>query len=372
MHSPIDTHAPTLPALGWRRWQAFTVRIALGGAIALLLIMAFLRLVDLPSVYRRLQHLNIGLALLCGLVFLSAYAVRALRWRWFLKPYHVSVPRAVAIYQVAIFINWLLPVRGGELAKSLLLRRLQAIPVSRSLPTVTVDKAMDLVPAVALLILLPFAQIHLSRLLWLLLLSALACLGLGIGVLALASWRRHTALALLARLTVRLPDRLRQPIQPFLVQFIDALLALVARPRLLLITTAYTAVAVCLDALFCLLAFRAVGADVTFPVALYGYTFYNLAFILPTPPGQIGSNELIGLLVFSGLFGMNRSAVAASFLFAHPWTALLMTGSGLLSLAAMGLTLRTAFTLTHDPSPLGSDDGEASMEGAPPAGMSVL
>jgi uncharacterized membrane protein YbhN (UPF0104 family) len=75
-----------------------------------------------------------------------------------------------------------------------------------------------------------------------------------------------------------------------------------------------------------------VGANVAFPVVLYGYAFYNLAYMLPTPPGQIGSNELIGLLVFSALLHMSRPAVAAMFLLSHPWTALLTAGSGLLSL----------------------------------------
>jgi uncharacterized membrane protein YbhN (UPF0104 family) len=117
---------------------------------------------------------------------------------------------------------------------------------------------------------------------------------------------------------------------------------------LLLVACAYTVVAVSLDALFCWLAFRAVGVAVAVPVVLYGYTFYNLAFILPTPPGQVGSNELIGLLIFSGAFGVGRSGVGAMFLFSHPWTAILMTSSGLLCLSAMGLSLRSTFRLVQD------------------------
>jgi uncharacterized membrane protein YbhN (UPF0104 family) len=105
---------------------------------------------------------------------------------------------------------------------------------------------------------------------------------------------------------------------------------------------ALTAVAVCLDALFCLLAFRAVGVHLSPQVALYGYTLFNLAFILPTPPGHIGSNEVVGLLIFAGVFGIGRSQVAAMFLFAHPWTAILITTSGLVCLSRLGLRFRTA------------------------------
>jgi hypothetical protein len=73
-----------------------------------------------------------------------------------------------------------------------------------------------------------------------------------------------------------------------------------------------------------------------------------MAFVLPTPPGQIGSNELIGLLIFSGMFGVNRAGVGAMFLFSHPWTAILMAASGLICLGAMGLTLRSTLRLARD------------------------
>jgi uncharacterized membrane protein YbhN (UPF0104 family) len=95
------------------------------------------------------------------------------------------------------------------------------------------------------------------------------------------------------------------------------------------------------------LAFRAVGVNASAPTVLYGYTFFNLAFILPTPPGQVGSNEVIGLLIFSGLFGLSRQGVGAMFLFSHPWTAVLMVVSGLVCLSAMGLSLRGALCLAR-------------------------
>ena len=122
----------------------------------------------------------------------------------------------------------------------------------------------------------------------------------------------------------------------------------IRRPRILLIAAGYTVLALTLDALFCLLAFWAVGVNVPLLVVLYGYTLFNLSFILPSPPGQIGSNELIGLLIFSGIFRVDRAGVGAMFLFSHPWTGLLMTCSGMACLSAMSLTLRGTFRLARD------------------------
>ncbi|HYZ28998.1 MAG TPA: lysylphosphatidylglycerol synthase transmembrane domain-containing protein [Thermoleophilaceae bacterium] len=319
----------------------------MGLCAAGLLVLVFLQLVNFSAVANRLQHLRIGWAVLAGAVFLTAYVVRAMRWRCLLRPCEVSIGRAAAIYQVATFINFVLPIRGGELVKSLLLRHSNGIPVSRSLATVSMDKAMDLLPAVALLALLPVVGFRLSRLLLVLLLTALAVIAVAAFVLALAAWRRERALELLTRLAGVLPSSARRHVEPMIVLFLDTLLTLVRRPRLMLVAAAWTAVAVSFDALFCLLAFKAVGVAVAAPVVLYGYTFCNLAFILPTPPGQIGSNEVIGLLIFSGALGVNRVDVGAVFLFIHPWSAVLMTLSALLCLSTLGLSLRKTFGLAR-------------------------
>ena len=338
----------SLPRPSVARARGLAGRVAVGVLLGGVLIAAFLMLVNVGAVLHRLAHLKLGFALLCGAAFLGAYAVRALRWRSLLKPCQVSISRAIAIYQVATFLNWLLPIRGGELAKSVMLRRTNGIAMSRSFATVSMDKTMDLLPAVALLTLVPFVHIRLTRPLWLLLLSAMVIVVTVCLILGLAAWRRDRAMSLLTRvLATVLPDRISSRAEPFTARFLDTLLALIRQPRVLLVAVGYTGFAVCLDALFCLLAFRAVAAAVSLPVVLYGYTFYNLAFILPTPPGQIGSNELVGLLIFSGIFGLGRSEVGAMFLFSHPWSAALMTTSGLACLSLMGLTLGSTLRMSR-------------------------
>jgi uncharacterized protein (TIRG00374 family) len=340
------------------RTRSVALRATIGLAASALLIASFLRLVNIGSVYQRLTHLSLGIALLCGATFLSAYVVRAMRWRLLLTPHQVSIRRAAAIYQIAIFLNWLLPVRGGEVAMSVLLRRSNGIPVNESLAAVSTDKAMDLLPTVGLIVLIPFVGLHLSRSLWLVLAGAIAAVGFGAGFLTLAAWRPDRAVALLARpLATLLPRGAADRIRPFIAGFVASLIALIHRPRILLIAAVYTIFALGLDALFCLLAFRAVGVTVPVLVVLYGYTLFNLSFILPSPPGQVGSNELIGLLIFSGVFRVNRAGVGAMFLFSHPWTGILMTCSGLACLSAMSLTLRSTLSLAQDHRDRKDDDG---------------
>jgi uncharacterized protein (TIRG00374 family) len=331
------------------RVRTVALRAAIGLLAGAVLVVTFLRLVNVSTVYQRLTHLSPGMSLLCGVTFLAAYVVRAMRWRCLLTPSQVSIRRAAAIYQIGIFLNWLLPVRGGEVAMSLLLRRSNGIPVNRSLAAVSMDKAMDLLPAAGLLALVPFVGLHLSRSLWLVLMGAMAAVGLGAAFVALAAWRRDPAVSILVRpLEALLRGGARDRVGPFIAGFVDTLAALIRRPRILLIAALYTVLALGLDAVFCLLAFRAVGVTVPLLVVLYGYTLFNLSFILPSPPGQVGSNELIGLLIFSGVFRVSRAGVGAMFLFSHPWTGTLMTCTGLTCLSAMGLTVRSSLRLPKE------------------------
>jgi uncharacterized protein (TIRG00374 family) len=330
------------------RIRTVALRTGLGLAMGALLIVTFLRLVNVGAVYQRLTHLNFGIALLCGATFLAAYIVRAMRWRLLLRPSRVSIRLAVAIYQIGIFLNWLLPIRGGEVGMSLLLRRSTGVPVSQSLAAVSMDKAMDLAPAACILAVMPLVGLRLSQSLWLVLAGAVAACCFGVCFLTVAAWRRERAIALVARpLEMMLRGDARDRVRPFIAGFTDTLLSLLRRPRLLAGAAAYTVVAVTLDALFCLLAFWAVGVAVPVLVVLYGYTLFNLSFILPSPPGQVGSNELIGLLIFSGVFRVSRADVGAMFLFSHPLTGILMACSGLTCLSAMSLNLRSTLRLSN-------------------------
>ena len=271
------------------RARTVALRVTVGLAAGAVLILTFLRLVNVGTVYQHLAHLNLGIALICGITFLAAYVVRAMRWRCLLTPRRVGILRAVAIYQIAIFLNWLLPIRGGEIAMSLLLRRSDGVPVSESLAAVSMDKAMDLLPAVGLLALMPFAGLRLSRSLWPVMVGAMAAVFLGAGFLTLAVWRRDRAVAILVRpLEMLLRGSVRNRVEPFISGFIDTLIALIRRPRILLIAAVYTVFALGLDALFCLLAFKAVG--VTVPVLDRALRVYLVQFVVhpafPARPGR--------------------------------------------------------------------------------------
>jgi uncharacterized protein (TIRG00374 family) len=306
------------------------------------------RFVDLPTTIQVLkQNLTtprgIMFALLSGVAFLLAFSIRGVRWKLFINPIgKISTFKAIQLFLVGIFLNFLLPIRGGEVAKSLMLKRIANIPVSKSLPTVAMDKALDLLPALFIMAIVPFLGIQMDIKLWLVLATVG---GLLIGLIffvILAAWKRTAAIKLLQKMTGLLPKSIASKIEGFATGFVDSLLAAASQPKIFIPAVLLTCVAIIFDGLFAMLAFWTIGFPISFGTAIFGYTVYNMFYILPTPPGQVGSNEAVGLLVFAGLLHLPADKVTAMFVFSHPWAALLMTATGMLCLSALGLKLSTA------------------------------
>ena len=331
-------------------------RITIGLLIGVALLYLVSRFVDIPTTLRVLrQNLTtpqgIALALLSGVAFLAAFSVRGIRWKLFLNPIgKVSTLKAIQIFLVGIFLNFLLPIRGGEVAKSLMLKRIANIPVSQSLPTVAMDKALDLMPALFIMALVPFLGIKMDIKLWLILGTVGGLLIFLIFFIALAAWKRATAIRLLQKLISILPAKIGNKIEGFATGFVDSLLMAASRPRIFLPAILLTCVAVTLDGLFAMLAFWTIGFPIPFGTAIFGYTVYNMFYILPTPPGQVGSNEFAGLLVFAGLLGLPAEKVTAMFIFSHPWAALLMAATGMACLSTLGLTISSAMKVQTEAS----------------------
>jgi len=92
---------------------------------------------------------------------------------------------------------------------------------------------------------------------------------------------------------------------------------------------------------------RAFGLDVPLLTCVIGVCLTNLAFVLPSPPGNIGSNQWYATLVYSGGFGYDLSRVAGGALFGHAMTALVVAVGGALSLSGLGINLAESLRISQ-------------------------
>lgn len=330
-------------------------RIASGLLIGVVLLILTSRLIDLPQTFQLLAlHLNtpqiIGWMLLSGLAFLLAHSLRGLRWQLFLKARgQISIFKVIELYHVASLLNFLLPIRTGEAAKTLALKRIAAIPISKSLPAVAMDKALDILPPLIIIALVPLLVTQMNVQLWLISSLALVLLLASLGFLVLMARRRSFAIGLLQSSLFLLPRSLGNRLESFATGFADALLAGLQQRKIFALAALLTGLAIVCDGLFLLLSFQAIGVPISLGIALAGYALSCAFSLLPTPPGQLGSSELIGLLIFTALLSLSGSGVIAMFVFSHLWGAVILAAAGVYSLTSLGLTFSSALTVPAEP-----------------------
>jgi len=229
------------------------------------------------------------------------------------------------------------------------------------------DRSLDLMPALFIITIVPLLGMQMDIKLWLVLGLVVGLLGGLIFLAGLAAWKRAAAVALLQKLTNMLPKAIGDKIEGFATGFVDSLLMGASRPRIFLPAILLTCVALTFDGLFAMLAFWTIGYHIPFGIAIFGYTVYNMFNILPTPPGQVGSNEAVGLLVFGGLLHLPANNVIAMFVFSHPWAALIMSTTGIACLSALGLTIPKIMKLQPEESDTESEDALLSEKQETPA-----
>jgi uncharacterized protein (TIRG00374 family) len=127
-----------------------------GAVISILLIAVILYFVDLGAMLNAIRHANyalLGIALLIGFLWM---AVRAIVWRTLLRE-RASYADVFFTIGEGYLLNNFLPFRLGEIGRAFLLSRKSGLQFMEILPTIVIERAMDLgYSAVILLAALPF------------------------------------------------------------------------------------------------------------------------------------------------------------------------------------------------------------------------
>jgi uncharacterized protein (TIRG00374 family) len=343
----VPTVAATKPTPAWKVVLNHpAAKTALGLAIGVAIIFLLSHLIDFEATGRVLGdhlttpegmlHASIG-----GLAFAIAFTLRGARWKLFLNRIsNVSVFKVIRIYWIGVFINFLLPIQGGEIAKSVMLKKVAGIPVSQSLPTVAMDKALDLMPVLGLIVIVPFIPgIHMNVTLWLILGFVSVVLVALMIIVALTALKRVVAIHLIQFFMKMLPKGIGAKIEGFGIGFVDSLIEGARRPKSFIPAALLTALAILCEGIYAWQESLAVGLNtIGLGIAIFGYTVFTMFSVLPTPPGQIGTNEGAKVIIFTTLLGFSKDKVLAMSILSHLIGPVIMTVIGMVSMWSLGLT----------------------------------
>ncbi|MFH0818723.1 MAG: lysylphosphatidylglycerol synthase transmembrane domain-containing protein [Patescibacteria group bacterium] len=302
------------------------------------LIYIWLRLIDVNTMLEYFKHINVYWVIVAVILYVSAYFIRSVRWKIILSPVEkISFKESFTLFMAGMMINYIIPIRAGEVAKSAFLKSTKQTPIAASLPTVFIDKMMDLFPIVILAGLLPFLTIKMNNFLIWMLIALLIVFLIFVGIVWLSLRREKTVTKFLQFWFFWLPQKIKLKINNFLAMFVQGLAVIKINKSSAYRIVFFTLLAIVFDALYIMAMFKAFDFKISFLVALFGYTLINLSYILPTPPAQIGSNEVIYVIIFTLAFGIDKNLVSATLGFAHLLTGSIIFLLGTMSLQSLGL-----------------------------------
>lgn len=315
-----------------------TKRFWIGVIITVVSLVLAFQGIQLNELWDAFGQLNPLWLPILSLAFLASYAGRVFRWQTLFYPYRVRWVRVLSTLSVGYFLSNITPLRIGDFVRAYLIGRLEQIPVAHALSTVVVERTLDGLTVVLLLIMMlpivpnlpPEARSGGMVL-------GVAGLGLLIAV-ALLSFQRERGIALLKRLASPFPFLQRESLWDFIGNLIQGF-SVVREPRPLISAILWSFQVWVFAVIFTWVTLYAMGISVPIPAAVLVQVLTALAVTVAPSAGQLGVFHLTALFTLNTLFGVNREQALAFAFVLHGVTYLWLTGLGIFFAWRDGLDL---------------------------------
>jgi uncharacterized protein (TIRG00374 family) len=314
-------------------------RIGINTGIGVVLIWVWLKLVNLPEIIHSLEVVNPLIIIPCIGLFVLLTIFRSLRLKIFLSQFEVSFKDLLNLTFLSQLLSFLIPIRAGEITKSVYLTTQYKIPLTRAMIIIFVDRFFDfwliIFCSLVLLIIIPNK------------LPAGLINGLSI---ALILFSFATGLLIL------IPTRLKQFLLVFknylvfsfvkkiytqIVEFItDIGILLNSRKSNLFSIIGLTLSAIISEALVWYILFTSLFTSPNLLSIWLGSMLNSLTFLIPAAPGYVGSAEAAGLAVFNLGLGFAKNGVAAATLLYHAFVLVFMLIFGVIGLYLLKFDLK--------------------------------
>ena len=295
-----------------------SLKYIIGIILALLFLYFAFKDVDLELLVSTLSNANYFWILIFFLIQVLSHIIRAWRWRYLLNHIKPNIPLRNLFSSVMIgyLVNNFIP-RGGEIARPYALGKLENISVSSSLATVIVERVLDVL---TLLLLVIFSLIYnydllISNFPWLevAVIIALIFSAIGLGFLVILSVKTEFAFKVIKKFTSILPNKIANKIETLIIAFVEGLLV-IKNPKSylnIILGTVLLWFAYTMQYYIPFYAFNMVGTySLTIMSALVLNCILAIGIMIPIP-GATGTYHAFCIQALTGLFLVDVSTAAA-------------------------------------------------------------
>jgi uncharacterized protein (TIRG00374 family) len=292
------------------------LRVWAGVAVSVVALFFAFRGVDFRAVGRSLLEADYLWLAVSVLLVSASILVRARRWQsLFAEPRQLHLSRLFGVLNVGYLVNNILPLRAGELARVVLLPRVETVAPIEALSTIVVERVVDTLAVILLLgAVAPLVPVPRSAARPVALLAA--AMLLFAALLLIAATRRAATLRLVALAARILPQRFRAPAERHADAAIDGLAAL-RSPRAALEVAVLSVLVYLLLGAAMAAQLAAFHVQLSLASAFFLLAAATLGLVIPSSPGAVGVWEGIVIGALTGIFSIDRSPATAVALVSH-------------------------------------------------------
>lgn len=276
--------------------------------------------------------------LLPAMIFLLfGLLTRALRWRVLLNN-ALPLSRAFSIMNVAYLVNGVLPLRIGELARVYLVSRTrESIPIPTTTSTIIVERLLDLLAIVVMVLLALIIGSVPNELRAASLFAAIGAI-VGFTVLVFLASRREWATSVFHFLLQRIPLLRRfQVLEKWFEQFLDGLLPL-TQAKALFLAFAWTTISWVVSTFAGYVLMFAFFERASLAATMLYIAAAAFAIALPAVPGNVGTYEASILLALTAMGYEQLNAAIAFAVMVHAVNIFVHASTGVLGFIQEGIS----------------------------------
>jgi uncharacterized protein (TIRG00374 family) len=318
-------------------------RVIINTVLGLVLIFIWLHFVNVNEIIQKLSDVRLVTIIPILFFLFCSPVIRALRLKILLSDIRkISFKDMVFLNGVSVMLNFFIPIRAGEVAKGVYLNQTYDLPIGKSVVWIFLDRLIDF------LVLLALAPIFLSMLHT----NLPQKLGFITMILALSvivmiyfiTYKVHLSRKVLKFITRFLViEKVKIYFEHIFEFFLDGFSILRKNPKQWVFLVTLTFCAYLADAFVWYFGFLSLGSKQDLLSMYFGQIISALTYLVPAAPGYVGSAEASGLLVLSGVLGIDRGLASAQSVLVHLITAIAILIFGIISVYFLKIDLGKIF-----------------------------
>jgi hypothetical protein len=331
----------------------FAALSLVGLLISIGIIVYIIHGLDMALLAQSFRKLNFAWLFLMGLIYLSGFLLRGVRWCIMLSPFKgLSIKTTTEGVIVGYAANNILPAKAGEVVRAMFLSSKEGIGRATTFGTIVIERIFD---GLTILLILGVSSLFLGmdtvkqEMVNRLVLIGCLIFGSALLLVLLGAKYRRPVEKLLAFILKHLPQPVSDKAASLLENFWDSLVGLRSRKRILFVSI-LSILIWSVEGLVFLVGFPAFRLSPNILLAYFTLAFVNLGMLLPSAPAGVGVFQGGNILAFS-LFGIGLEEALSYSIVVHFVMIIPITIVGLIILNREGLALlnlkRTLRSVPH-------------------------